>query len=406
MTFAQPFKDYEVLDRIGSGAMGTVFKARHKSLGRVVALKVLRPSLARDERFVNRLSREARIVAAFNHPNIVTGYDLGQEGGYHFFVMELVDGKSLRELLSEWGSFPESQVLDTAFKITSALDHAYQKGIIHRDIKPGNILVDADNKVKLTDMGLAKGPADLTITREGATVGTPQYISPEQARDPQNVDVRSDLYSLGATLFHMCTGRPPFPAETIANVILKVVNDPAPSARDVNPEVGEALSMVIRKLMAKDPDLRYQTPADLLKDLERVRRDEQPDVNLRQLEALDVVGRKPRRRALVAGGVAGLVMLVVAGVLLFGGNTDSKEPVVPDDRPQVEYRAALQRDLRVAGWPAKLQALRSREAVANSWQDEILSAARTAVERDLGGELEGFLSRQDEGLRQWIFDWG
>ncbi|MEE9128244.1 MAG: serine/threonine-protein kinase, partial [Planctomycetota bacterium] len=296
MTFAQPFKDYEVLDRIGSGAMGTVFKARHKSLGRVVALKVLRPSLARDERFVNRLSREARIVAAFNHPNIVTGYDLGQEGGYHFFVMELVDGKSLRELLSEWGSFPESQVLDTAFKITSALDHAYQKGIIHRDIKPGNILVDADNKVKLTDMGLAKGPADLTITREGATVGTPQYISPEQARDPQNVDVRSDLYSLGATLFHMCTGRPPFPAETIANVILKVVNDPAPSARDVNPEVGEALSMVIRKLMAKDPDLRYQTPADLLKDLERVRRDEQPDVNLRQLEALDVVGRKPRRR--------------------------------------------------------------------------------------------------------------
>ncbi|MHC4513888.1 MAG: serine/threonine-protein kinase, partial [Planctomycetota bacterium] len=351
--------------------------------------------------------REARIVAAFNHPNIVAGYDLGQEGGYHFFVMEFVEGKSLRELLSEWGSFPEEQVLDTAIKITSALDHAYKKGVIHRDIKPGNILVDAYNKVKLTDMGLAKGPADLTITREGATVGTPQYISPEQARDPQNADVRSDLYSLGATLFHMCTGQPPFRAETMANVILKVINDRAASAREINPEISEELSTVIRKLMAKDPDLRYQTPAELLADLHRVQRDEKPDVNLRQLEALDRVGRKPNRLALAAGGVAGVVMLVVGGVLLWNGNNNSKEPVVPDRRPQEDYREALRRDLLgAAGWPEKFDALRGREAVANSWQNGILAAARAAVERDLGGELDGFLARQDDRLRQWTLDWG
>jgi len=406
VTFAQPFKDYEILDRIGSGAMGTVFKARHKSLDRIVALKVLRPSLARDQRYVARLSREARIVAAFNHPNIVAGYDLGQEGGYHFFVMELVEGKSLRELLSEWGSFPEAQVLDTAIKVTSALDHAYKKGVIHRDIKPGNILVDAHNRVKLTDMGLAKGPADLTITREGATVGTPQYISPEQARDPQNVDVRTDLYSLGATLFHMCTGQPPFRAETIANVILKVINDRAPSARDVNPEVSEQLSLVIRKLMAKDPDLRYQTPAELLKDLHKVQRDEQPDVNLRQLEALDHVGSKPSRWALVAGGLAGLLALVAIGTMLFGGNGNSKQPEIHDPRPEADYRRDLRKDLAQEEWPARFKALRNREAVANPRQQEILAKARAELERDLDSELNGFLARQDERLRQWILNWG
>ena len=142
MNFAQPFSGYEILERVGSGAMGTVFKARDKKLGRIVALKVLKPSLARNERYVERLRREARIVAALNHPNIVTGYALGEEGGYHFFVMEYVEGDSLKHLLSEWGMFPEEQVLDVAMQVTAALDHAFAQGVIHRDIKPGNILID------------------------------------------------------------------------------------------------------------------------------------------------------------------------------------------------------------------------------------------------------------------------
>ena len=204
--FDQPFQDYELLDRVGAGAMGTVFKARHKRLNRIVAIKILKPSLARDKRYVERLRREARIVASLSHPHIVTGYDLGEEGGYHFFVMEFVEGKSLRQLLTEWGMFSEDYVLRVARETAMALDHAYQRDVIHRDIKPGNILIDENGKVKLTDMGLAKGPADLTLTRDGATVGTPMYISPEQARNPQDVDVRSDLYSLGATLYHMATG--------------------------------------------------------------------------------------------------------------------------------------------------------------------------------------------------------
>ena len=187
--FDQPFQDYEILDRVGGGAMGTVFKARQKRLNRVVALKILKPSLARDKRYVDRLRREARIVASLSHPHIVAGYDLGEEGGYHFFVMEFVEGKSLRQLLVEWGMFAEEYVLRVARQVAEALDHAYERDIIHRDIKPGNVLINENGSVKLTDMGLAKGPADLTLTRDGATVGTPMYVSPEQARNPQDLSL-------------------------------------------------------------------------------------------------------------------------------------------------------------------------------------------------------------------------
>ncbi|MBL9079474.1 MAG: protein kinase [Planctomycetes bacterium] len=285
MTFAQPFTDYEILDRVGAGAMGTVFKARHKRLNRIVALKVLKPSLARDGRYVDRLRREARIVASLNHPNIVTGYDLGEEGGYHFFVMEFVEGKSLRALLVEWGMFAEEYVRRVARQVAQALDHAYQRGVIHRDIKPGNILIDERGEVKLTDMGLAKGPADLTLTRDGATVGTPQYISPEQARNPQDVDVRSDLYSLGATLYHMATGVPPFRGDTMAQLITKVLNEAPTPPNEVNPALSEGLSLVVRKLLAKDLRVRYQTPGELLDDLDRVEQSLPPAVDVSRLDA-------------------------------------------------------------------------------------------------------------------------
>ncbi|MCA8943621.1 MAG: serine/threonine protein kinase, partial [Planctomycetes bacterium] len=287
MKFAQPFEDYEILSRVGAGAMGTVFRARQTKMNRVVALKVLRPSLARNRKYVERLRREARIVGALNHPNIVTGYDLGEEGGYHYFVMEFVEGQSLRSLLQEWGLFPEERVLEVGIQVAGALEHAFARGVIHRDIKPGNILIDEAGNVKLTDMGLAKGPTDLTLTRDGATVGTPQFISPEQAIDPQNADIRSDLYSLGATLFQMATGAAPFSGDSIGKLIDQVLNEPAPLVSDVNPGVSEGLSLVIKKLLAKDPALRYQTPGELLVDLRRVARSEAPGVDLKRLEKAD-----------------------------------------------------------------------------------------------------------------------
>ncbi|MFK7742792.1 MAG: protein kinase [Planctomycetota bacterium] len=286
-TFAQPFEDYEILDRVGGGAMGTVFKARHKRLNRIVALKVLKPSLARDKRYVERLRREARIVASLSHPNIVTGYDLGEEGGYHFFVMEFVEGKSLRQLLMEWGMFAEDYVLKVARQVGESLDHAYQRDVIHRDIKPANILIDEDGSVKLTDMGLAKGPADLTLTRDGATVGTPMYISPEQARNPQDVDVRSDLYSLGATLYHMATGQPPFSGDTMAELITNVLSENVVPPDEANSAVSESVSLVIRKLLTKNLTLRYQTPREMLDDLDRIARAQPPQVDKNRLDELN-----------------------------------------------------------------------------------------------------------------------
>ena len=351
MTFAQPFSGYEILSRIGAGAMGTVFRARQKHMNRIVALKVLKPSLARNEKYVERLRREARIVGQLNHPNIVTGFDLGEEGGYHYFVMEYVEGKSLRALLSEWGAFPEERVLDVGIQVASALDHAFQEGVIHRDVKPGNILIDESGAAKLTDMGLAKGPTDLTLTRDGATVGTPQFISPEQARDPKSVDVRSDLYSLGATLYQMATGIAPISADTIGELIHGVLHDYAPDARAINPRLSEGMSLVLRKLLMKDPALRYQTPAELLDDLRRIQRDESPDVDVRPIEraersALRRAGGHAVRRYVAAGlGLVAIVLVTFFGWDLFARDGGDGVHASPVARPRfvAELRTALER---------------------------------------------------------------
>lgn len=343
MTFAQPFKDYEILDRVGAGAMGTVFKARHKRLNRIVALKVLKPSLARDTRYVDRLRREARIVASLNHPYIVTGYDLGEEGGYHYFVMEFVEGKSLRALLVEWGMFAEEYVRRVARQVAMALDHAYQRGVIHRDIKPGNILIDEAGNVKLTDMGLAKGPADLTLTRDGATVGTPMYIAPEQARNPHDVDVRSDLYSLGATLYHMATGTPPFRGDTMAELITNVLSQTPQPPDEVNPALSEGLSLVIRKLLAKDLRVRYQNPHELLDDLDRIDRAQLPAVDEAKLQPR---GAAPRWWLRVGSFV--LVCSLLGGAWVLGSQMRETAEAVPNAD---EFLARLDADLAGLGSP-------------------------------------------------------
>ena len=342
--FDQPFQDYEILDRVGAGAMGTVFKARHKRLNRIVALKILKPSLARDKRYVERLRREARIVASLSHPHIVTGYDLGEEGGYHFFVMEFVEGKSLRQLLIEWGMFSEDYVLRVARETAMALDHAYQRDVIHRDIKPGNILIDDAGNVKLTDMGLAKGPADLTLTRDGATVGTPMYISPEQARNPQDVDVRSDLYSLGATLYHMATGVPPFSGETMAELITSVLNDNVIAPNEVNSSVSPGMSLVIRKLLAKNLTVRYQTPRELLDDLERIEKEQPPAVDAGRLDADSYEPSRWPRLVLAAM----VLSLVIVGTWWFTQRSNGPAVALPSAE---EFMAELDKELLALSSP-------------------------------------------------------
>ncbi|MBK8976411.1 MAG: serine/threonine protein kinase [Planctomycetes bacterium] len=416
MSFAQPFSNYEILDRVGSGAMGTVFKARQKHLGRIVALKVLKPSLARDKRYVDRLRREARIVGRLNHPNVVTAYDLGEEGGYHFFVMEFVEGRSLRQLLAEWGMFPEDKVLDVATQITEALAHAFECGVIHRDVKPGNILIDDQGRVKLTDMGLAKAKTDLTLTRDGATVGTPQYISPEQARDPQAVDVRSDLYSLGATLFHMATGQPPFRAETIGELITKVLHDRPPSVTELNPELSDGLGLVIRKLLAKDPARRYQTPRELLDDLARVRRAERPAVQREELDALDrgatMVGPPRRRsRGRYVWGAAAVASVAVVGVLTLGGDGRAADAARRAEATATAVRALTAELGALPTARARLEhlaAARASAAVDDLAFVGAVDALRASVLEQLGQDLaarvDGYLTERRAETEAWLAD--
>ena len=399
--FDQPFPDYELLDRVGGGAMGTVFKARHKRLGRIVALKILKPSLARDKRYVERLRREARIVASLSHPHIVTGYDLGEEGGYHFFVMEFVEGKSLRQLLVEWGMFAEEYVLRVARGVAEALDHAYQRDVIHRDIKPGNILIDEAGRVKLTDMGLAKGPADLTLTRDGATVGTPMYISPEQARNPQDVDVRSDLYSLGATIYHMATGVPPFAGNTMAELITSVLNETVVPPSEANSAVSDGLSLVIRKLLAKNLSTRYQTPRELLDDLDRLDQALPPSVNAARLDAVAASSSRWLRPASYAAGA----LLLAAGSWWLGQQMVEPRVVEPD---AAQFLAALDSELAaMASAGAKHQRLRSVAAPPLGAIGP-LERRRVQVTADLQAALDGAVDALQrvgaDDLEAWLRD--
>jgi tRNA A-37 threonylcarbamoyl transferase component Bud32 len=402
MTFAQPFSEYEILDRVGAGAMGTVFKARHKRLNRVVALKVLKPSLARDKRYVDRLRREARIVASLSHPNIVTGFDLGEEGGYHFFVMEFVEGKSLRALLSEWGTFAEDYVRRVARQVAQSLDHAYQRGVIHRDIKPGNILIDEAGNVKLTDMGLAKGPADLTLTRDGATVGTPQYISPEQARNPHDVDVRTDLYSLGATLYHMVTGVPPFRGDTMAELITNVLHELPVSPKAINSQLTDGMSLVIRKLLAKDLTVRYQTPRDLLDDLDRLERSLPPQIDPERLSEEEGERSRWWPRALLA---VGLAALLGAAWWLGLEMRERDGPVVPTAS---EFLAEL--DTKLAALPtpgARLAHLRTLPQPPLGAETEVRRRQRAAedqIDREVAAVAAKFAGDGWTRLREWMDD--
>ncbi|MEC7584740.1 MAG: serine/threonine-protein kinase, partial [Planctomycetota bacterium] len=387
------------------GAMGTVFKARQRKLGRIVALKVLRPSLARDGHYVERLKREARIVAALNHPNIVAGYDLGEENGYHYFVMEFVEGKSLRALLGEWGIFSEDRVLDVATQVASALDHAFECGVIHRDIKPGNILIDETGAVKLTDMGLAKGPADMALTRDGATVGTPQYISPEQAKNPQDVDVRGDLYSLGATLYHMATGQPPFPGDSMAEVITKVLSETPQPPGELNPELGEGLALVIRKLMAKNLRVRYQKPRELLDDLERVRQDQPPKVDASRLsvEELDEAPKVWLWTLLTLGGAALVLLAVWLGMQM---RSDTNRPDASN-----EYVAQLESDLQgLATLSERLGRLRAAALAPPPGQALAIERLLRGVSQDLQREVDELAGELGNtgwpGLQGWLVEPG
>jgi serine/threonine protein kinase len=264
---------YRVVAHIATGGMGAVYKALDPDTGREVAIKILPPELAARPDLLERFRREARNCARLRHDNIVSLVEFGEAGGTHFLVMEFIEGIDLFHHIERCRLLDAAVAVDIFIQVVHALDHAYQQGIVHRDIKPSNVLlteVDGRLVAKLTDLGLSREANDeeFKVTRDGSTVGTVDYMSPEQARDSRAADIRSDLYSLGCTLFHMLTGAPPFGQGSLTERIFAHAEAEPPDPRQYNPGVPEWLVEVLRRLMAKKPAQRYQTPAELLEELE------------------------------------------------------------------------------------------------------------------------------------------
>src|SRR5882757_1556668 len=262
---------YEIQRELAQGGMAEVYLAHDQLLNRPVALKALFPEYAREPSFVERFRREAQAAANLNHPNIVAIYDWGQESGTYFIVMEYVEGRSLRDLIRSEGRLDAGQAAEITAEIASALAFAHRNGVVHRDVKPGNVLLTRSGTVKVTDFGIARAGTSDGLTQTGSVMGTATYFSPEQAQGLA-VDGRSDVYSVGVVLYELVCGVAPFVAESPVSVAYKHVREEpiAPSLR--NPAVPPALEQIILGALAKDPEHRYQSADDLRADLLRFRR--------------------------------------------------------------------------------------------------------------------------------------
>jgi len=296
---AHQIPGYKVLRKLGSGAMAVVYEARQLSLNRAVAIKVLPKRFSENHEYVERFYREGRAAAKLNHNNIVQAFDVGEAGGYHYFVMEYVEGKTLHDDLSAGKVFSEDEALHIIIQIAHALAHAHARGLIHRDVKPKNIMINTANVAKLADMGLARETTDIETaqTEAGKAYGTPYYIAPEQIRGQIDIDGRVDIYSLGATFYHIVTGRVPFIADDPRDVMKKHLREQLIPPDHINTSLSAGISEVIEVMMAKHREDRYNNVEELLTDLEAIR-DGQPPLRahkkfdfsvLEQLEKGDAV---------------------------------------------------------------------------------------------------------------------
>ncbi len=275
---AQQIPGYQILSKLGAGAMATVFKARQLSLDRLVAIKVLPRRFSENPDYVERFYKEGKAAAKLNHANIVHAFDVGESGGYHYFVMEYVEGHTVYDELAGGKVFGEAEALKITIEIAEALAHSHERGLIHRDIKPKNIMITPEGVAKLADMGLARLTEDTQAAQAeaGKAYGTPYYISPEQIRGEMDIDFRADIYGLGATLYHMVTGKVPFEANTPVAVMNKHLKEPLIPPDHINTSLSVGLGEVVEVMMAKQRQDRYASTIDLLVDLKSVARGEPP----------------------------------------------------------------------------------------------------------------------------------
>ena len=258
---------YEIIEQIGTGGMSDVYKAKCHKLNRFVAIKVMKSEFSEDKTFVSKFRAEAQSVAGFTHPNIVNVYDVGDENGIYYIVMELVEGITLKKYIEKRGRIPFKEAVSIAIQVANGLDAAHKHNIVHRDIKPQNIIISKEGKVKVTDFGIAKVASSSTIN-SSSTMGSVHYISPEQARGGYS-DARSDLYSLGITIFEMITGTVPFDGDSTVAVAVQHIQDEIPAPSTVTDDIPLSIDRIVLKLTQKKPDRRYQTAAELITDLKK-----------------------------------------------------------------------------------------------------------------------------------------
>jgi len=296
---AQQIPGYKIIGKVGAGAMAVVYKAKQISLNRTVAIKVLPRRFSENPEYVQRFYKEGQAAGKLNHPNIVQAIDVGESGGYHFFVMEFVEGKTIADDLNAGQIFAEQEAIEIIIQVCHALQHAHAHGLVHRDVKPKNIMINAQGVVKLADMGLARETTDIEAAQseEGKAYGTPYYIAPEQIRGKIDIDGRADIYGLGATFYNMVTGRVPYTGDDSAEIMKKHLKEKLVPPDHINTSLSAGVSEVIEIMMAKHREDRYNNVDELLTDLEGLRQGQPPlqahkrfDVSmLEQLEEGDLV---------------------------------------------------------------------------------------------------------------------
>ena len=331
---------YRLIERIGSGGMADVWRARDSELGRDVALKVLHENFARDKEFVERFRREASSAAGLQHPNVVSVYDRGTYEEGYYIAMEVVEGSSLRDLINRGLEIGEA--VEVTRQVLAAAGFAHERGIVHRDLKPMNVLIDRDGRIRVTDFGIARA-GNSEITQTGSVMGTAQYLSPEQAQG-MDVAAPSDIYSIGIMLFEMLTGRVPFDGENAVAIAMKQVSEEPPAPSSINPQVGPALDAVVLRALAKDPAQRYATAAEMTAALDSAEADPQHGGHTRRFAAMVAEGDDRRSRR---WWIAALVLLLLVGGALAYVLTRPDTVAVPDVAGQTEAEATNQ--LRDAG---------------------------------------------------------
>ena len=333
----QTIGGYLVQEELGRGGMGVVFKAQQLSIDRPVAIKFLNAQKAEDEKSVARFLREARAAGKLAHPNVVSVYDAGRAEGLHYIVMELVEGPSAQQHIREKGHFSEDETLNISAQIAEALRFAHGRGVLHRDVKPDNFLIDARGHVRLADLGLARfvsGSGSTELTQDGSTLGTPRFMSPEQCKG-SGVDARSDLYSLGASMFMMATGKPPFDGPGPGAIIARVLTEPPAPIREANPDLSPAFVALVEKLLNKDPSRRCASADELLAAIERCRSE-------RSRTAAAAVAPAPARprgvrwKPALIGGACAILFLIVLG----NANRNRQDQAAPPAPTGAETKAS------------------------------------------------------------------